>query len=424
MHGETRHRRQWVYVLMWVCVFILSAAPTGAAKEKLTWLADITGGQERIAFYEAVAERFNRSHSDIEVAIEPVVNFADYYNVLQVRMAGGVPPDLVFSNSPSIQTQGLYMDLTSFIEKDKTFKLSDYLDVAVDFGRIPGRPGLFTLPNHLATHGLYYNTEMFLNAGLGSPNQMVARNEWSWDDFVKVGKKVIQRLPDGTLQRGFVSALDFQMFISTFNARIIDVVDGEERSAVNSPELLSALQTWERLYYQEKIVQGGGRNAFLAGSVAMNTHWNDLWPLYMNAPFEVDAVRYPWATTRNIMVNGGGWSIPVGVRNPSAAWELMKFVIGDYAQQFYGEVVGGIPCKKSIAIKVWTDKSWGVSNKEQAFLTPVLENGVRQDRAVAPSWDAVFNAINPIVRNIQSGRIGPREAQAQMDQLVTGNLMK
>ena len=398
-------------------------AAAALAQTRIVWLADASGGPERLRVYENVVDAFNSSQSEVFVELEPVSNWSEYYQKAWVMIAADTAPDLVFNNSPTNVHQGMFLDLTPFIEKDPEFDLADYEPTSLGFGYAVNRPGLYTLPNHLATQGLFYNPNLFNNAGVPTPHELAQQGAWSWDDFIETGKKIVRFADDGSFLTGFAGGLMFEAFLSTFGTRIVDVVDGREVNLAGSPEVIAAMTLWQELWNDHRVLGGGGRSELFSGRLAMATGWNDVWQVYADADFDVEAVRYPWSETRSVLVAGGSWGIPFNSKNPEAAWKFLKFVVGDYGQAAFGRTAGAIPAKMDVAVEVWSDPTWGPIHKEHAFLHPILEHGMLSERMFAPSWSQVERVLSPVVGQLQRGEISPVAAAENLSRAIDGALI-
>lgn len=418
--------RQLRHLALIALLAMLAFNPTGSpalAQTHITWLADASGGPERLRVYQDIVDTFNRSQTDIVVELEPVANWGEYYEKVWVMIAADTAPDLVFNNSPTNVHQNMFLDLTPFINKDPDFHLAAYEPGSIGFGYAVNKAGLFTLPNHLATHGLYYNPHLFHSAGVPTPHELAQQGVWSWDDFIETGKKIVRYGDDGAISTGYAGGLMFEAVVNTFGTRVVDVVDGREVSLARSPEVIEAMNLWQGLWNEHRVLGGGGRNEFLSGRLAMVTHWNDLWQLYTDAEFDVEVVRYPWSDSRNVMVAGGSWGIPINSKNPEAAWEFLKFVVGDYGQAAFGRTAGAIPAKMDVAIEVWSDPTWGPTQKEHAFLHPILEHGLLSERMFVPSWNEVERVLYPIVGQLQRAEVSSVVAAENLSRAIEAALI-
>src|SRR5437764_11908453 len=83
-------------------------------------------GPGKRAFFKAAGDAFIKLHPNVTIHYEPHVD--DWYTKLQVEIAGGAPPDLVFSSDDqmaSLAVRGAFVDLLPFFEADG-LKKSDF----------------------------------------------------------------------------------------------------------------------------------------------------------------------------------------------------------------------------------------------------------------------------------------------------------
>ena len=149
-------------------------APTGERIE-LT-IATWAGASEADEFDEIIAQ-LNASQDVYYLRQEPIP--ADYYTVLQTRIAGNQAPDLFWLAAdyiPAYADNEAIVDVTEFLANQTVVDMSDYLEGALNTARFQGN--LFGLPWIGQPFVVYYNADMFAAAGIERPS-----SDWTWDDL-------------------------------------------------------------------------------------------------------------------------------------------------------------------------------------------------------------------------------------------------
>ena len=127
--------------------------------------------------FDAIIAELNASQDVYYLVQEPIP--ADYYTVLQTRIAGNQAPDLFWLAAdyiPAYASEGAIVDVTDFLAAQTTVEMGDYLEGALNTARFQGN--LYGLPWIGQPFVVYYNADMFAAAGLERPS-----SDWTWDDL-------------------------------------------------------------------------------------------------------------------------------------------------------------------------------------------------------------------------------------------------
>ena len=138
----------------------------------IRWFVGLgTGAQpEQIEAQETIVEEFNASQESIHLSVEFVDNEVAA-DTLATQIAGGNAPDIIgpLGIRGSNTFAGQYLDLEPYVE-ETGFDLSAYDPEQVEFWR--EEDGTLTaLPFGVYPSFIYYNTELFDEAGLAYPPQ-------------------------------------------------------------------------------------------------------------------------------------------------------------------------------------------------------------------------------------------------------------
>ena len=166
------------------------ASPAGSAETGYSGPpADIEysiwGDPAEIKNQQAIVDAFTAANPTITVNVT-VSDWDPYWDKLQTGLAGGDAPDVFAMDGPlgpDYQTRDVLLDLTPYIEGEG-YDLSQLDDNAVkDFTTADGAQ--FGLPRDLNVIALFYNKEMFDDAGIAYPD-----DTWDWAKLVEVGKQL------------------------------------------------------------------------------------------------------------------------------------------------------------------------------------------------------------------------------------------
>lgn len=149
---------------------VAQEAPAEETTEKvqIRWFIGLgTGGNpEQQEAQQRAVEAFNASQDRIEIVLEVVANDVAF-DTLRTEIAGGNPPDLIgpVGVRGTNEFPGIWLDLDPYLE---AYDLSDYEPSTLEAWRVEGQ-GLIGLPIGVYPSFIYYNTDLFDEAGLDYP---------------------------------------------------------------------------------------------------------------------------------------------------------------------------------------------------------------------------------------------------------------
>ena len=160
-----------------------------------------TGDETILATFQALADEFREENPELgELTIE-TIPFAEYNSQLAIRLSGGDAPDLgwiVESATPAWVDSGALHDV-SVLKDDADWDFDDiipnlYAELEGDNGEIYGYPFAGT------THPVMYNVDVFEEAGVTTPAELLERGEWTWESLRQISKEMVD---SGVVTYGF-----------------------------------------------------------------------------------------------------------------------------------------------------------------------------------------------------------------------------
>jgi len=370
-----------------------STAPTTAAstapsvapatlppgKVTLSWFCCLGGGDEESqqkTFGELV-KAFEATHPDITIKIDHTA-YEGARDAFAVKVASGNPPDVVgpLGVGGASAFEGQWLDLQPLVDKYQV-DLSGYDEQMVNLYRAGGQ-GLFGIPFAVYPSELYYQLDMFDEAGLEYPPAKYGDQykmpdgtmvDWNYDTvrqvamlltIDKAGKNATEAGfdPGHIVQYGFEPQRDD---LRTMGAGFFGQgrLAGSDGKTATIPEPWRAAWKWvydgiwkDHFIMSDQVYQTpafmGGYDAFNSGKVAMNT--NFLWsvcciteaggnwnlgalPSYqgkVTAPLNVDTFRI----TKNS-------------KHPDQAFEFVRFLVQGEGKTKMLNAISGFPALKT-----------------------------------------------------------------------------
>ncbi|OON97623.1 MAG: hypothetical protein ATN36_02805 [Epulopiscium sp. Nele67-Bin005] len=312
------------------------------AKEQVTLTIATYADPLEVDLVTAQASAYMKENPHVKLVVEPIAG--DIWETLKIRMVANDEPDI------------FYMDLfqvAQFIDTNKLAPLDEALSAAdiADFepallDAFRGPDGtLYGVPKDFSTLALYYNVEMFEDAGLTPPE--------TWDDLEKTAQALTGNGVVGlTLQNGIDRVQPF--FYSNGGSMMSD--DG--LPTFNNPKNIEAYEYWIGLFEAgyAKTPQQLGVNwtgdAFTMDMAAMTIEGNWMIQALMEqAPdMEYGVVPIPYKEVPASMQFTVAYSMSNNTDNPDVARDVIRFLTDTNQQMLIAESGRAIPSRNSTLI--------------------------------------------------------------------------
>jgi ABC-type glycerol-3-phosphate transport system substrate-binding protein len=130
--------------------------------------------------------------------------------------------------------QGLYRDLTPFLEADASFEPDDFFPGLLEAFRWDGRT--WALPSQVPLDLVFYNRRLFDEGGVPYPSP-----EWTRDDFLAAAQALTVRRGDDILQYGFLGQGATAFVLST----VIGLA--EDQAVLDTPAVVDTVRWYTDL---------------------------------------------------------------------------------------------------------------------------------------------------------------------------------
>lgn len=361
------------------------------------------------AVYEAAIERFNEKYPNVEVTnnFTQVVNWSDYINKILTSIAAGDAPDVINIATEGVEfglSNDLFMPLTNYIEQDESVQ---ELIADIDPALIEGftKDGeTYLLPNNWNAMVMYYNTEMFEEAGIERPS-----DDWTWDDF----RSVAEELTTGS---GGSQVYGFGLQNYTFayipwlysNGGSLASEDLTEPT-IDSPEVVESMEFLQSLVQDGLAPEPAGteaNNLFTSGTVAMVASPANLSAsLLENSPdFEFGILPMPQNTEKATVFGAAGFAIYEGTEYPDLAWELVKELASQETQEAWAALGTSNPTTRSAA----TSDVFLGRHPDAAYLYDAIEYA---KPVAAPTF---FTTLEPAFQRALATILAGGDVQAEL----------
>jgi multiple sugar transport system substrate-binding protein len=423
-----------IFSLLIISAFILSACAQQPAAEEPA--AEQPAAEEPQAPAEMVTIRWrtrpdNQAEQDVYQKISDQLSeqlasqgiklqydpapVTGYLDKLTTEFSAGNAPDIVWipgASTADYSALGVIQDLMPFVNKDSSFKISDYYDAPMKELQQDGK--LWGLPRDISTLVLYYNKDLFEKYGVDDPAELVAKGEWTCENFERVAKELTNETDKvyGFSMSNWWGPWGWFLYShggSMFNA---------DRTAcgLTDPNSQKGLQFMSDLFNVDKVapppgIEGGvGETEFLSGSIGMFPNGRWMTPgMRDNAKFNWGVVEMPNCGTQSTWLFWGPYVMSAKTQYPEQAWMVLKALTSPEVQAQVAALGTNIPSNKDQAA---VDAFMGSKPPEDN--TPFIA-GAAYAQAEIPlytgNWGDIVNGqYQPNIDNILYGKATVEEA--------------
>jgi multiple sugar transport system substrate-binding protein len=286
--------------------------------------------------WQLLVERFNESQSAVHIP-GGYEDISEGYEKVLAQAAGGVGADVYLFETKQMQAfaaRDFFLPLGDYVSTSGVIKKDAYF--ASDWSEMFWNGQQYLVPFDNSPAMLWYNTELFDQAGVAHPPNQYGK--WTWDDFLGTATALTsgegaQRVFGWAGERGWPYLLNW---IWSNGGMLLNA----ERTAcvIDSPESVEALQWAANLVHEHKIQPQAaelgdvGNSGLFFGKRAAMAQKGTWWAIDLKAQEGLKWNVAPMpdgaagAFVRNPLDAWGIWS---GSKNPDAAWQFIEFLSQD-----------------------------------------------------------------------------------------------
>jgi multiple sugar transport system substrate-binding protein len=406
-------------------------AQGGTAQATIEWWDTMTGVDEDIT--KKMIETFMSKNPDIKINRTYVAQSqgSQANDKLLTAIAGGTPPDVFRFDRfivAQFAAQGFLNDLTDLASK-AGIKQDDYFPFAWEEAVYKDK--LYALPYNTDTRALWYNKDLFKEAGLDPE-----KGPQDIKELADMADKLTTKGAGDRITRwGFVPHTD-QAWIYTFGFGWKGEFQDKNTAKITSadPKVVDSMN-WLQSYANHVGVENldaftaacqgtqcaDQNDYFWTGQAAMVISGN--WKVSQAKQYKPDG-HYgvvpvpgpdgpaPYAS----WAGGWSWVIPKGAKNAEAAWRVISWVAGPEGQDMYCKATFQIPTNKKTA----SDPFYSADSLNKVFIDLLPVSHTRPPiPAGSLLWDELVKARDDIIHGKP-----PDQRLKQVDDKVNAELEK
>jgi multiple sugar transport system substrate-binding protein len=412
-------------------------APAAAGATKLVWYMNIDETRNNWA-QKSIMPEFTKANPDIQIELM-TVPWADHDTKLFAMNAAGTSPD-VFpqwgqSGGGTYYQKGILREIDD-LAKESNWDLSNIPDVLKKSYTFDGK--LYGVPMYSLGSFIYYNKELFDQAGVPHPPTDWNDKSWTWDEMVARATKLTKNTDDPT-KAVYGIQIDLNDLYSgvpwLFGANIFpeEAYAAGKLSTVElaTPEMIEAVQAKADLTYKHKVApspsaseaisQAG--NPLATGRVAMvlNGGWG-IWELAGLDSLKWGVAAIPMATRHLIPTFSDPWYISKGSKHPQEAFTLVQYLTTGPGQRSIALELAAPPADQTL-LPEWYKKFPSVpANELEQVYKGALENARETPASLLYGYIQVEDVYNQKTAPVWNGEKSAAEVMPEVDKAANDAL--
>lgn len=408
--------KRMLICLLVLTVFALSSVAAMAQDDEivLRWRTR-PDNQAEIDVYTAASQAIDEEWEGVTLQYEPGGSeTASYQDVLISEIEAGTAPDVFWIPGTDVARfaeAGLILNLAELASEDEDFSASDFYAGPMNFLQTPleGQDAaLWGLPRDVSAFAIYYNADLFDEAGLDYPGEGAS---WTWDDFFAAAEAITNL---GGEIKGFGMNAWWANWGFWVNSAGSSFFSEDYRSCgLANDATVVGLEAAASLFANGWAVPWGNdaEPPFLAGTVGMfmNGRWATPGTI-ANADFNWNVgplPEGPGGPTNWLF--WGAYVVNANTEHPAEAWDLVTRLTDAEIQGQIASLGANIPSRataEAIDLFLSSLPDSGVNN--QVFVDGAAI-GVTEAPLFYGDWPAIDQAYGTAVNAVFNGELSARE---------------
>jgi multiple sugar transport system substrate-binding protein len=325
-----------------VLLLALTAASCGGSDASGDIRFLVFGEPAELQAFRNVVKEFRRIEPDISVTLVEASDRDDLIARVSTSFAGGQPPDLFLINYRfygQFAARGVLEPIQSRLDESEAFDEEDFYPQALDAFRVDGE--LVCLPQNISSLVVYYNRDLFREAGVSEPEP-----GWTWNDMVEKAIALTRDEDgDGNVDQYGLGVeptlIRIAPFVWSNSGELVDDLERPKRFALDTPEAQQAVKAFFDLRSlhvvvpsEEEIESEDDESRFQNGRSAMVLSSRRATPTFRTiTDFDWDVAPLPRHKEPAGILHSDAYCMTTGSKNKDAAWRFMEFALGPEGQR-------------------------------------------------------------------------------------------
>ncbi len=368
--------------------------------------------QAEIDVYQAASDEIDAAWDGVTLQYEPGGSeTASYQDVLITELTGGTAPDVFWIPGTDVARfakLGLILNLNDLAAQSEGFSKDDFYPQIMEHlsYSLDGSDTLWGLPRDASAFAVYYNEDLFDEAGLDYPAE-----GWTWEDFRAAGEEITALGGD---IKGFGMSNwwgPYGYFINAAGSSFFN--EDYTGCGLANENTVTGLDFMASLYNDGLAVPYGEdpEPVFLAGNVGM--FMNGRWAtpgVVANATFGWNVAELPVGPGGpSNWLFWGAYVVNANTEHPQEAWELVMKLTSPEIQGKIAGLGANIPSRVGgSGVDDFLATFADLELNNQAFVNG-LGYGVAENPVWAGDWSSIGTALDSGVAAVVAGDLSAQE---------------
>ncbi len=402
----------------------VQAEGNGESKEKTKLNFLIVAGESEMKGWQGIVDSFNNSSEEAEIVLEQLPGgWTEYVQKITALIAAGSPPDIGRVGAafvPQFVSKGQLADLKPYV--DAELNMEEYYESAFKECEKDGQ--IFGVPVGIYTMVMYYNKQMFDEAGLEYPSSDW-NNPWTFEQYKEAAMKLTSG--EGANKKYGILAQNHpeRSAASVFSMGGDFFDESRENPTFASQPVIDTYQMVQDMINVDKSSPTPAQTKtmpvdqmFLSGKLAMFADGSWMLPAFADKQdFEFGIAPVPKGTSSTTVSFIDQYVVFEDSPNKELAWKAVKsFIQADAEKIMVDNNLGGIPVYKPTV----------EAEKENLFkmLSPedkeVLFQSVEHSRSLpfTPNWSEQMDAAMKTIDLVTLGKMTADEGMKKVDESI------
>lgn len=390
---------------------IALAGPVTAQDDEVTITVWSIDGANQVGPSDTFSKEFDEMDNGINVEYR-ALQFDEIVNETMRAYSTGNAPDIVSLDNPDFalfSSRGAFLDITEMVEESDVINADVYFEGPMNSVMWDGR--IYGVPKYTDTIGVFYNKDMFEEAGITEPPQ-------TWAQFEEYAEKLAK--PEEGVYGATFSARGNEE--GTFQFLPLIQMSGGSYTDVNTEGAREALAMMKRMidngWASQDVLSLGqwdSTGTFNSGNAAMA----------ISGPWEVDRMvedaDFEWGVTllptfeeggeRSSALGGFNLGIMSTTEHPEEAFEVLEYMVSQDDRLF--PEFGYLPTRSDIELP-----ESGIPEKDAALEVFQEQLKYAQPRGPHPEWQKISKAIYDAMQSALTGQATPDQALSQAQSTI------
>ncbi|MBI3970765.1 MAG: sugar ABC transporter substrate-binding protein [Chloroflexi bacterium] len=303
---------------------------------------------------EKAAALFTAKRPHIKVSVTQW-GYGQYLDKMGTLTAAGTPPDAIHVDTlwiPAWAEQGVLLPLGERLKRHPLGQKENIYPQLWPHVTYQGKP--YVVPFATSVMALFHHRDLFAEVGLKPPDA-----SWQFEDLLNAAQRLTRdRDGDGAPDQWGVMGGATGWWVSLFGGRLVDDHANPQRSALEMPETVRAVQTVADLTNKYRATPpAGAQNNFYAGRTAMMFNWG---AQVLTARRDVKSTQWDIARTSplspvrplsKLHLNIGVHAQGVAKTSPhqEQSWAFVEWLTTEYVPIWARELGYGVPANTKVA---------------------------------------------------------------------------